>query len=452
MTVLHDILRRKKSERTRLPFSLSLDAPRCTTGGLRAAIEAQPHAIIAEIKPASPSEGALLLRRDLDAIASVYTRHAQAISVLTDMPTFGGGFDLLSTVRSQTHLPLLAKDFFTTTLEIRAARASGADAVLLILAILSDTDLRTLLHEAFTCALDVLLEIHDEDEALRVIDVVRRATDAERKHVLIGINNRDLHTQRIDLLTTVRLAPILRAACPDIPLISESGIGRRPDRFHLAPHVSGSLIGTALLRSDDPESLLRSLRLPLVKFCGMTRSEDISFAEGCGVDAVGFVLVPGSPRALTLDAACDLRRVVSSSRVVAVVEHAENLTGICTRLQPDFVQIYEDIDPALTQGIGIIRAFRGAQDIPVLVDALRRYPFILLDKASDGTPLDLAPIETLPASIRSRLFIAGGLTPVTISHVVSSRPFAVDVARGIETAPGIKSREAMTAFLSHRFL
>ena len=212
-------------------------------------------AVIAEVKKASPSKG--VIRDDFDpvAIAKAYAAGgASCLSVLTDKQFFQGGFDVLVQVRETVDLPLLCKEFVLSPYQLFQARAAGADAVLLIAAILTDQDLRYLNKVAQSLGLDVLVEVHDATELARVLTIGGFS--------LIGINNRDLATFETDLATTETLVNQFRdRLCLDTTLlVSESGLFVRSDLDRVqAAGAEAVLVGEALMRQEDVESALHAL-------------------------------------------------------------------------------------------------------------------------------------------------------------------------------------------------
>jgi indole-3-glycerol phosphate synthase len=198
-------------------------------------------ALIAEVKKASPSAG--IISEDFDhlRIAQDYEEcGAMAISVLTDEEFFKGHLDYLTRIRRCTSIPLLRKDFILEPAQVYQSVCAGADAILLIVAALEQSRLRRLLDVAYGCQLDVLVEVHDQEELDRAL-----ATEAE----IIGINNRDLRTFTTDLATTERLAE-------EVPrgtlLISESGIFTGDDsRRVFEAGANAILVGEALMKSNE---------------------------------------------------------------------------------------------------------------------------------------------------------------------------------------------------------
>ncbi len=204
-------------------------------------------AVIAEIKKASPSKGIIRENFDPIAIAKAYKKGgASCLSVLTDKTFFKGGFEVLVEVRKTVDLPLLCKDFILTPYQIYQARAAGADAVLLIAAILSDQDLKYLQRVANDLGLQVLVEVHDAEELQRILDIA--------SFPLIGINNRDLTTFKTDLSTTEVLCKQFEKRLTDqgALLVSESGLFVRDDLNRvLAVGAQAVLVGESLMRQDD---------------------------------------------------------------------------------------------------------------------------------------------------------------------------------------------------------
>ncbi|MBE0595685.1 MAG: indole-3-glycerol phosphate synthase TrpC [Desulfuromonadales bacterium] len=225
------------------------DRPRGFARALRESAAAVAPAVIAEVKKGSPSKG--IIRADFDpvAIARIYQEHgATCLSVLTDEHFFYGHLHNLGLIREAVELPLLRKDFICDPYQIVEARAFGADAVLLIAAMLDLGQLQEFAALAADLQLDVLLEVHDEFELERALQLPVE---------LIGINNRSLRTFVTDLTTTERLLPLIPA---DRLVVAESGIHTHSDIQRLQrAGAKGFLVGESLMREDDIGAKLREL-------------------------------------------------------------------------------------------------------------------------------------------------------------------------------------------------
>jgi indole-3-glycerol phosphate synthase len=208
--------------------------------------------VIAEHKRSSPSAGPIRADLELQDVVGAYERGgAAALSILTDAPSFGGSLDDLRAARAATGLPLLRKDFVVDPYQVHESFAAGADAILLIVAALSQSELSTLHAAATELGLAVLVEVHDEAE----LDTALALGAA-----IIGINNRDLKTLEVDTRRTFELLP--RASGRAL-IVSESGFSRREQIDELAEAgVDAVLIGEALMRSPDVEAACRALTRP----------------------------------------------------------------------------------------------------------------------------------------------------------------------------------------------
>ena len=211
--------------------------------------------LIAEIKRRSPSAGVLVADFEPVAIARQYAAGgAQALSVLTDEKYFGGRLEFIAQVKAAVGLPVLRKDFLFDPYQVHESRAFGADAVLVIADALEKPVAKELVALARSLDLWVLLEVHSRACLLAALSVVQ---DQRPAGVLLGINNRDLQTQGVDLATTEALAKLVQ---PGFPIVAESGIKTRHDveRMHAAG-ARALLIGETLMRSGDPERTIHEL-------------------------------------------------------------------------------------------------------------------------------------------------------------------------------------------------
>jgi indole-3-glycerol phosphate synthase len=365
---------------------------------------------IAEFKRRSPSAGDISPSARVEDVLPTYeVGGARAVSVLVDQ-AFAGSLDDLRTARAVTGLPLLAKGFFSTEAHLSELRGAGADAALLILRDLDDATATRLMRAADGLGLDSLVEAHDEEE-------LERATRLDAR--VIGVNARDLGTFRIDRKAQLELV----ANAPDDRLvIAESAVHTRAQAA--AAELAGAdavLVGTSLMRADEPGAKLQELlSRPLVKVCGLTRQEDVDAAVEAGADLCGFIFAAGSPRK-----AVDVLPVPETVLSVAV------FVGEAEERDSDLVQLY-------AREAGKVRG----RDAVLL---------------RDGEPV--ARVADLPwegedpdhwrnARGDGRLVLAGRLGPHNVRAAISAvRPWAVDAASQLESAPGLKDHEKVRAFV-----
>jgi len=368
------------------------------------ALAAPGFGAIAEFKRRSPSAGDLRPGGDVAAVARAYEQAgARAMSVLVD-ERFGGDWDDLRAARAVTTLPLLAKGFFSTRAHLEQARDAGADAALLLLRDLDDTQVRELLAVASELGLDTLVEAHDAEELERTA-----ALDAP----VIGVNARDLSTFSID--RAMQLELVARAP-RDRVVIAESGVETRAQAA--AAELAGAgavLVGSTLMRAGDPGAKLAELlRRPLVKVCGLTRQEDVDVAIDAGADLVGFILSDTSPR-----------------RAEAILDAPPTVLRVAV-----FVGEPEETEADL-------------QQVHALEDGHRSRDAVLVrDGERVGTHVDLPWLEGDPTlfdrarATEGRVMLAGGLGPDNVAEAIAEvRPWAVDSARSTEAAPGVKDHD-----------
>lgn len=369
-------------------------------------------AAIAEVKRRSPSAGDLRPDADPARLASQFANAgAAAISILVD-ERFGGSLDDLNAARAATTAPLLAKGFFTEELDLLKAKVAGADAALILLRDVDDQRAAALMAYARELGLETLVEAHDAVQLQRAVGL-----GAE----IIGVNARDLSTFDIDRHT--QLALVTRIRDHDVVVVAESGVQSRAQGA--AAELAGAdaiLVGSALMRADDPAARLREiLSRPLVKVCGLTRREDVDAAVEAGADMLGFILAEESPRR-----APGVLSVPEDRLSVAVFVGEAEAAGA------DLVQLYEREQGRVRGRDAVL--LRDGETVAHVVDL----PW------DEPDPLHLQRA----AVVEGRVMLAGRLGPDNVREAVRAvRPWAVDAASQLEAKPGIKDHAKVRAFV-----
>ncbi|HEY7984812.1 MAG TPA: indole-3-glycerol phosphate synthase TrpC [Ktedonobacterales bacterium] len=435
---------------------------------------AGPARLIAEIKRASPSRGLLSERFDPVARAVAYAAGgAAAISVLTEPHYFQGALEHLTAVRAAVVLPVLRKDFLLDPYQVYEARAAGADAVLLLCALLDDGELRVLLSLARDLGMAALVEAHDDLEVARAV---------RAGATVIGVNSRDLRTFAVDPEVPLRAA---RLVPPDRLLVAESGVRTAADVARMrAWGASAVLVGEALMRAPEPAALARELAgagggpsaaffagrgWPFVKLCGIRDPGAAAVAAGAGADAIGLIFAPAR-RQVTAEQG---RAIAAAAReaaaatgaplplVVGVFVNAalEDIAATTATATLGAVQLSGDEPPAFcaavraATGLPVLKALRASDDAAEGMDAfVAAGATILLEPdvrgAAGGTGrrADWALARRLAA--RWPLLLAGGLDPENVGAAIAAvAPRGVDVSSGTETA-GVKDPAKLRRFVA----
>lgn len=418
--------------------------------------------LICEVKRRSPSKGDIAPGLDAVDQAGRYLEAGCAnLSILTVPEGFGGSLeDLIRVKRAFPRAAVLRKDFLFDVRDVEVAWRAGADAVLLIAGILEAGELEKMYRHAKGLGLEALVEIHDRDDLAKA---------ARFEPNLVGINSRDLTTFRIDPLLPVK---VKAGIAWNARVVYESGVSS-PDQaaFAASAGFRGLLIGEAAMKNPAlPGQVLEAMRTApaarfwpeigkrlreggtLVKICGLTREGDARLAADLGADALGFVFWSHSPRraepallralkdiqtpkigvvvnpagAGALDPA--VRRLLEEGLLDAVQLHGDETPDDCARLWPVG---YKALRPGNAAGLGPGREYR--------------CPRLLLDAAT-GVPGGSG--KRIGADIldawREPLWLAGGITPDNAGEITASRrPELLDVASGVEEAPGVKSADKM---------
>ena len=416
--------------------------------------EENPEAgFILECKKASPSKGLIRPEFDVKAICQTYDKYAAAISVLTDEKYFQGNFDYLKTVTDTVNCPVLNKDFFIDSYQVYLARYYGADAILLMLSVLSDEEYLTLANVAEQYNLAVLTEVSTLDECERAIKL---------KAKMIGINNRNLRDLSTDIARTFELAPTLP---DDTIIISESGIYSNAQVRELAPAVDGFLVGSSLMAMDnnrynDIDLACRKLIFGNNKVCGLTAPEYAVAAAEAGACFGGLIFAEKSPRVITKTQALEIVNSTPYLDYVGVfVNHPiTEVIDLVKSLHLSTVQLHGNEDESyiatlkaqLTENncnnCDLWQAKSVLDIVPILSTQVVHH---VLDGKSPGSGQSF-DWQILSASEQdlTQSFLAGGLNNDNIQFALQQLTqldlFGLDLNSGVETSPGIKSSEKLT--------
>jgi indole-3-glycerol phosphate synthase / phosphoribosylanthranilate isomerase len=436
---LASIIERKRPEVASRLRGASLD-PEPTRRSLRAALAKPGARFVMEVKRASPSghRSSLPVRDAVKAYAPV----ADAVSVLTDGPAFCGSLDHLRQARDLFDGPILAKDFIVDPRQVAEARAAGADAVLAMMSVLAPEAARAVMAEAARLNMDVIVEVHDEQELARALAL---------RPSMIGINNRDLKTLTTDLSVTERLAPLVPAG---VLAIAESGIAARTDVDRLAPSVDAFLVGSALMAASDTGQAARALVHGRVKLCGLTCAQDVRLAADSGATHAGFVFVPGTTRAVSADRGCELAQAARTSDLQSAGVFRDAAIADVIRIAGeaglDAVQLHGREDD---EHIARLRA-KLPENVEIWAACAVNGSVAPVRKGADRSVFDTARNgqaggtgEAFDWSLlagRAELptaFLAGGIGPSNAKAAASVGAYGLDIGSRVECAPGLKDPE-----------
>jgi indole-3-glycerol phosphate synthase / phosphoribosylanthranilate isomerase len=434
--------------------------------------------LIAEVKRASPSKGLLAPHLNPVELARTYEAHgAAAISVLTEPHFFLGSPEYLTAIKQTVSIPVLRKDFIIDEYQVYEARAWGADAILLICAILDDAQLRHLLDIAHRLRMRCLVEVHNVAEAQRAV-----AAGAS----IIGVNSRDLVTFQMHPSLIRDLRQIIPA---DRVIVAESGIHTEADARRLARYnVDAMLVGESLVVSNDVPAQMHTLlrganESTHVKICGLRTPEALQAATGAGADMLGFIFykpshryispeqIPGIFAAMRGERDTEVHTDTDVTEVgggldksvptpdlvgVFVNEEADFINDVVEQVGLHFVQLHGDESPEFCQRIHrpVIKAIplRNTNDQRKVNEYANVAWRILLDTPTaqwggTGVTHDWELARSIAQEIP--VLLAGGLTPENVAEAIRQvSPWGLDVSSGVETHKH-KDIEKIRAFIEN---
>lgn len=439
-------LARMKKE---LPLESFKDSLKLSDRSFYTSLSSGKTRFILECKKASPSKG--LIREDFSPkdIARIYDKYAAAISVLTDEDFFQGDYKYLKEVHENSHVPVLCKDFIFDPYQVYLARYYGADAILLMLSVLTDEAYIELSTIAKNLNMGILTEASTEDEVKRALKL---------KAQVLGINNRNLRTLKVDLENVRTLSKLLPKGQV---AISESGIYTHAQVLELSSYVKGFLVGSSLTGEPDIEKATRKLIFGENKVCGITRGKDAIYSYYAGANYNGLIFYPKSKRYVTLDKAREIIDIARSANTkqefvgVFVNDTIEKIVEYAYLLKLSVIQLHGNEDenfinklreklPPYTKiwkAVGIKDKYPSKE-----IDSyLTLCDKVLLDNKNDtafggtGESFDWGKIS----HPKDRIILAGGLNPKNLKEALKIGTIGLDLNSGVEKEPGIKDKEKL---------
>ncbi|WP_202109015.1 bifunctional indole-3-glycerol-phosphate synthase TrpC/phosphoribosylanthranilate isomerase TrpF [Succinivibrio dextrinosolvens] len=436
-TVLATIINRKVEDVKEIKVTGERTLPRVS---FKDALSADGRNFILECKQSSPTLGDFCRDFDLDKLINCYEKHASAISVLCEKHFFKGSLEYLKFVKERTSLPVLCKDFIICREQLDEAYVAGADAVLLMLSVLSKETYEDLYEYAHKLGLDVLTEVDSRADALYC---------REHKIEIVGINNRDLRTLKIDLSNARELSTLFDK---DVRVVSESGINKHSDLTSLKP-ISNFLIGSALTGDSDVEFKAKSMLYGLNKVCGLTTKEAVKSCAKNNVSIGGLIFAKKSPRYVTLDKAKEITADYKGDLKFAGVfvdEELEVMVKTAKEVGLSYIQLHgqesidliEKLHKALPD-IKIIKAInvKSAEDFSKLDKYDGLCDLFILDSASPGSG-SCFDWNSIPKSVNhEKILLSGGIGPDNVEIALKQGFLGLDLNSKLEKVKGIKDTE-----------
>jgi indole-3-glycerol phosphate synthase / phosphoribosylanthranilate isomerase len=413
---------------------------------LKAALSNEQSDFILECKKASPSKGLIRENFNIQEIIEQYKDYASAISVLADESYFQGSLDYVKQASELVNLPILCKDFFVDEYQVYEARKYGADAILLMLSVLTDDEYQSLSEVAQTLNLDVLTEVHTEQELHRALNL---------KAEIIGINNRDLRNLTTDLNVTERLVKLIPE---ETIVISESGIQSHQDVKRLAPLVNGFLVGSSIMAEKNIRAHCKALVFGRVKICGLNSTQDANHADKAGAVYGGLVFYPPSPRYVTLEQAkiivqeCNLEfvGVFVNETISQIIDKSLQLKLSVVQLHGDeseafIVKLRNELNINELSHVEVWRAKSVSSHSELTINSAADKVLLDADCGNDYGGLGKSfNWDLIPNEQRQNIIVAGGIQFDNCLQADELGCFAIDLSSGVEEQPGQKCQNKIT--------
>ena len=439
-------------------------------------------AFILECKKASPSKGLIRPVFDLDEICQAYNEYATCVSVLTDEKYFQGEFERLPLVKDKLSQPVLCKDFFIDEYQVYLARYFGANAILLMLSVLSDEEYTKLNTLAAKLNMSVLTEVSNDEEMHRAVSL---------KADILGINNRNLRDLSTNLNKTPELVALFhslasKSQVDNTVLISESGIYNHQQVNLLKQQVQGFLVGSSLMAEKDLKQACHNLIVGEHKVCGLTHPDAVNALIENKVKHAGLIFVSKSPRCVNIETAKEIIEQDSNGQLkfVAVTQNMplKDLDKLISELNISVLQLHGDEDDNYIEavrdlsknadkGISVWKAVpvsekgtksttaEGSLSAKAAEGSLpERWPSadrILLDTKNTATGQSGGTGKSFNWDVLKEInldspeiMLAGGLTPENIASTKDLPVCGLDVNSGVEISPGVKSAEKINQTFS----
>ncbi|BGI51424.1 MAG: bifunctional indole-3-glycerol-phosphate synthase TrpC/phosphoribosylanthranilate isomerase TrpF [Buchnera aphidicola (Ceratovacuna japonica)] len=437
--VLKEILYYKKEHikemKRRVPLNSFKHLIKKTDLNFKNSISKLGISFILEIKKSSPSLGLISKNFNISKILNCYNKYASAISVITEEKYFNGSLKHLKYVRKNTKLPILCKDFFIDCYQIYLSRFLGADAILLMLSVLTDRKYIEFFKIAKSMNLNILTEVNNENEVKRAINL---------KSEIFGINNRNLKDLSINIETTKKLSVLIPK---NKIIISESGILNNKIVNYIKKYVNGFLIGSSIVSKKNINLAVKKIIFGNNKICGITRKKDVIYSSNSGATYIGIIFIKSSLRNVSIKDASKIF-FYNSLKYVGVFknENINKIKYISEKFNLNSIQLHgnenqeyiNSLRKILSKDVNIWKAIGIKNKVPnINFDNINN---IILDNIIPGSG------KTFNWSLLKKInlknvFLSGGINLKNCIKALNIKCYGLDLSTGLEKKVGIKDKK-----------